>query len=119
MDFVTDLPLSGPSTMQGEDEDSESSSAPTCAPKYDSILVVTDRMTKMAHYIPCNKTTNAPTLADLFVRYVWCHHGLPDSIISDRGTQFTSKFWTALCKRLRIDRRLSTAFHPQTDGQTE
>ncbi len=50
---------------------------------------------------------------------MWIHRGLPDTIISDRGTQFTSAFWDELCKQLKIDARLSTAFHPETDGQTE
>lgn len=98
MDFVTGLP------------DSNGANA---------ILVVVDRLTKMRHLIPCTEEINAPALADLFVEYVWKIHGLPETIVSDRGTQFTSDFWKSLCSRLEIAPRYSTAFHPQTDGQTE
>ena len=62
---------------------------------------------------------DARDLADLFIQLVFCLHGLPETITSDRGPQFTSHFWGTLCKRRQIDRRMSTAFHPQTDGQTE
>src|SRR5450755_3347348 len=55
----------------------------------------------------------------LFITYVWKFHGLPENIISDRGSLFKSEFWKRLCKRLGIDSLLSTAFHPETDGQTE
>jgi transposase InsO family protein len=85
---------------------------------YTNILVVVDRLTKMRHLIACSDIS-APTVARLFLDNVWKLHGLPDSIISDRGTQFTSAFWNELTKRLRINARLSTAFHPESDGQTE
>jgi hypothetical protein len=62
---------------------------------------------------------DANDLADLFITHVFRLHGLPDSIVSDRGPQFAAAFWKRLCDRLGIDRRLSTAFHPETDGQTE
>lgn len=84
-----------------------------------SILVVIDRLTKARHLIPCNEDTSARDLADLFVQNVWRLHGLPDTITSDRGSLFASEFWTQVCKRLGIQPRLSTAFHPETDGQTE
>ena len=61
----------------------------------------------------------APGLAEVIIDVVVLHHGFSDSIISDRGAIFTSKFWFSLCYFLGIKRRLSTAFHPQTDGQTE
>ena len=97
-DFITDLPISN---------------------GYDSILVFVDRMTKMSHFIPCLKTTSAPEFAQLFVSYIVKLHGLPDSIVSDRGSIFTSNFWSTLASILQIDPRKSTSFHPQTDGQTE
>lgn len=61
----------------------------------------------------------APEVARLFYQHVWVHHGLPSTIVSDRGSQFTSAFFAELCKQLRIDPRYSTAFHPESDGQTE
>jgi Chromo (CHRromatin Organisation MOdifier) domain len=73
----------------------------------------------MRHYIPCWKTTTKEQLAKLFICYVWRYHGLPDTIISDRGPQFVSEFWKELCRILRIQVKLSTARHPQTDGQSE
>ena len=73
----------------------------------------------MVHYEPVKITINAPGLAEVILDVVVRHHGLPDSIVSDRGSLFTSKFWSSLCYFLGIKRRLSTAFHPQTDGQTE
>jgi hypothetical protein len=85
----------------------------------DSILVFVDRMTKMSHFIPCIKSTSAPDFAKFFVAHVVRLHGLPDSIVSDRGSIFTSHFWSTLSSILQIDPRKSTAFHPQTDGQTE
>ena len=103
MDFVTGLPVS--TNWKGE--------------TYDSILVIVDRLTKMVHYEPVKVTIDAPGLAEVIIDVVVRHHGLPDSIVSDRGSVFTSKFWSSLCYFLGIKRRLSTAFHPQTDGQTE
>ena len=75
-------------------------------------------MTKMVHYEPVKVTINALGLAEVIIDMVVRHHSLPNSIISDRGANFTSKFWSSLCYFLGIKRRLSTAFHPQTDGQT-
>ena len=96
IDFVTGLPLSA-------DWKSDS---------YNSILVIVDRLTKMVHYEPVKVTIDAPGLAEVIIDVVVRHHGLPDSIISDRGAIFTSKFWSSLCYFLGIKRRLSTAFHP-------
>jgi len=76
-------------------------------------------MTKMTHFIPCSKSTPAPEFAQMFVSHIVRLHGLPDSIVSDRGSIFTSNFWSTLASILKIDPRKSTAFHPQTDGQTE
>lgn len=83
-----------------------------------NIMVVVDRLSKGAHFIECPNIT-ARTVARLFLKHVWKLHGLPESIVSDRGSAFISEFWKELCARLRIDSRLSTAFHPETDGQTE
>ena len=98
MDFVTGLP-----TSQG----------------YGAIWVVADRLTKARHFVPCHSSVDAPALADLFVKHVFRLHGLPQTVISDHGPQFAAAFWQRLCNRLGIDRRLSTAFHPESDGQTE
>lgn len=98
MDFITGLPESG---------------------GYDTLMVVVDRLSKMAHYIPTQTNVTAEEVARLFYNHVFCFHGLPDSIVTDRGTQFTSEFSRCLCKLLRIQQKLSTRFHPQTDGQTE
>ena len=98
MDFIDQLPKSG---------------------GFDSILVVVCRFTKMAVFIPTVITATSTDLADSYVQNVWSKHGLPDDIVSDRGSKFVSKFWRALCERLSIDRKVSTAYHPQTDGQTE
>lgn len=86
---------------------------------FDSILVVVDRFSKMSHLIPCNETIDAPQTVDLLMKNVFKLHGLPMDMVSDRGPQFTSKFWISLCEQLGIQRKLSTAAHPQTDGQTE
>ncbi|KAF5372651.1 hypothetical protein D9615_009824 [Tricholomella constricta] len=86
---------------------------------YDSILVVCDRLTRAAHFIPCTESMTASDLAWLFVDRIFRYHGLPDSIISDRGTLFVSNFWKELTSRLDIDARFSTAYHPRTDGLTE
>ena len=73
----------------------------------------------MVHYELIKVTIDVLELAEVIIDMVVRHHSLPDSIISDRGAIFTSKFWSSLCYFLGIKRRLSTAFHPQTDGQTE
>ena len=101
IDFVTGLPIL--TDWKGD--------------SYDSILVIVNRLTKMVHYKPVKVTINAPGLAEVIIDVVVRHHGLPDSIVTDRGSLFTSKFWSLLCYFLGIKRRLSTAFHPQTDGQ--
>ena len=97
-DFITKLPLA-----QG----------------YDSILVVVDRLTKMVHFIPTIEKMSAEGLARLFRDNVWKLHSLPESIISDRGPQFTAGLIWELNKILGIKSKLSTVFYPQTDGQRE
>ena len=73
----------------------------------------------MVHYKPVKVTIDAPRLADVIIDMVVWHHGQPDSIVTDKGLLFTSKFWSLLCYFLGVKRRLSIASHPQTDGQTE
>ena len=103
MDFVTGLPIS--TNWKGD--------------SYNSILVIVNRLTKMVHYEPVKVTINTPGLAEVILDVVVRHHGLPDSIVFDRGSLFTSKFSSLLCYFLGIKRRLSTAFHPQTNRQTK
>ena len=98
MDFITDLPKSD---------------------EYDTILVVIDRLTKMSHFIPCKKDLDARQFATLFMQNIVRLHRIPRDIIPDRGSLFTSGLWKQITEKLGIERRLSTAFHPQTDGQTE
>ena len=73
----------------------------------------------MAHFISLATYATAKDGADTFLREVWRLHGLPSEIISDMDAKFSSEFWESLCKSLGISRRMSTAYHPQTDGQTE
>lgn len=87
--------------------------------EYDSILVIVDRFTKLALYIPVTKKITAAELAEIFMVHVFRRFGAPAGMTSDRGSVFTSAFWLTFCWYLGVRRRLSTAFHPQTDGQTE
>ena len=82
-------------------------------------MVVVDLFTKYSLYIPCTKDIDAPGLATLFYEKVMPLWGMPENLVSDRGTIFIAKFWSHFCFLLATRRRLSTAFHPQTDGQTE
>jgi transposase InsO family protein len=86
---------------------------------YDSIWVVVDCLTKVAHFIPVKTTYTSAKLSDIYMKRIVCLHGVPKSIVSDRGTQFTSHFWKQLHETLGTRLEFSTAFHPQTDGQTE
>jgi transposase InsO family protein len=83
---------------------------------FESIFVVVDRLTKMAHFMPCNKTVTDEEIARSFMDNIYKYHGLPNDIISDCGSQFTSNFWQLLFKILKIKIKLSSAYHPQTDG---
>ena len=78
-----------------------------------------DWLTKARHFVPYRSSVDATGLADLFIQHIFRLHGLPNSIVSDRGPQFAAAFWQRLCNCLGIDRHLTTAFHPESDGQTE
>ncbi|KAF8754661.1 hypothetical protein RHS01_05915 [Rhizoctonia solani] len=86
---------------------------------YDAVLVVIDSFSKFGHFIPTTKKVTAKGLADLFITHVWKLHGLPIKTVSDRGTTFTGKFLRALYQRLGIKPAFSSAYHPESDGQTE
>jgi len=96
-DFFTDLPGSEGATM---------------------IFVVVDRFTKMAHFVPIKKK-DSPTVARAYLENIWRYHGFPEDVVSDRDTTFTGSFFTDLYDYLGIKRSMSTAYNPQTDGQTE
>ena len=98
MDFITDLPNSD---------------------GYDTILVVIDRLTKMSHFIPGRRDLDARQFATLFHKEIIRLYGIPRDIITDRGSVFTSELWKYTTEKLGIERRLSTAFHPQTKRQKE
>ena len=98
VDFITKLPLA-----QG----------------YNTILVVVDQLTKMIHFIPTTEKMMAEGLAKLFRDNMWKLHGLLKSIISDRGPQFAAGIMRELNRMLKIESKLLTVFHPQTDRQTE
>uniref|UniRef100_A0A8C5QVR1 Uncharacterized protein n=1 Tax=Leptobrachium leishanense TaxID=445787 RepID=A0A8C5QVR1_9ANUR len=84
-----------------------------------TIMVVVDRLTKMAHFVPTKGLPTAKVTASLFHKEIFRLHGIPASILSDRGSQFTSRFWRMFCLSLKIHVKLSSAYHPQTNGQTE
>ena len=86
---------------------------------YNAIWVVVDRLSKRMHAIPTTEEVDSLGLARLYRDHVWKHHGLPEEVISDRGPQFASLFMKELNRLLGIHTALSTAYHPQTDGQTE
>jgi transposase InsO family protein len=86
---------------------------------YDSIWVIMDRLTKLAHFIPVKTTYSGLQLAELYISRIVCLHLVPKKIVSDRGAPFTSKFWERLHETLHIQLCFSSAYHPQTDGQIE
>ena len=95
------------------------SGLPTMQRKHDAIWVVVCRFRKMAVFISYKKTTTATQTAELYFQHVWPHFCLPKSIISDRYSCFLSTFWKTIWAVLGCQLKFSTAFHPQTDGQTE
>jgi hypothetical protein len=100
IDFITDLPPSGPAG-------------------YDAIMSIIDHMTKRAHFIPYHKATGAEATAHLFIERYFPLHGIPGAIVSDRDKRFVNDFWKAFTKEVGTDIRLSSSAHPETDGQTE
>nr|GEW33721.1 putative reverse transcriptase domain-containing protein [Tanacetum cinerariifolium] len=86
---------------------------------YDSIWVIVDRLTKSAHFLPKKKTDSTEKLAELYLKEIVCKHGVPVSVISDRDSLFTSRFWVSLQKALGTQLDLSSANHPETDRQSE
>ena len=99
MDFVVGLPR----TQKG----------------HDAIWVIVDRLTKVAHFLPVRENFRVERLAELFVEHILKLHGAPRSIVSDRGPQFTANFWKSLHSTMGTTLEFSSAYHPQTDGQTE
>ena len=99
MDFITGLPRSNKG--------------------HDSIWVIVDHLTKVAHFIPVKTTYKGNQLASLYINRIVSLRGVPKEIVSDRGTQFTSRFWKKVQKGLGTRLDFSTSYHPQTDGQTE
>ena len=92
---------------------------PVTKSKHDAVLVITDRLTKMVVLIATTKDVDAPHSAQLFVKHVFAHFGLPRIIVSDRDSRFVSAFWRALFRSLGTKLAYSSAYHPQSDGQTE
>jgi transposase InsO family protein len=86
---------------------------------YDSIWVIIDRLTKVAHFIHVKTTYSGAQLAELYMPRIVCLHGVPKKIVSDRGTQFTSRFWKRLHESMDTKLNFSSTYYPQTDGQTE
>ena len=86
---------------------------------HDSIWVIIDRLTKCAHFLPVRRTDSLAKLSKLYMHEIVRLHGVPLSIVSDRDPRFTSRFWRSLQKALGTELRMSTAYHPQADGQSE
>jgi transposase InsO family protein len=86
---------------------------------YDSIWVIVDLLTKVAHFILVKTTHSGARLAELYMSRIVCLHGVPKKIVSDRGTQFISRFWEKLLESMDTKLNFSSAYHPQTDGKTE
>jgi hypothetical protein len=99
MDFITGLPRTNK--------------------QHDSIMVVVDKLTKVAHFIPLKTTHKEINVDDIYMREVIGLHNIPKKIVSDRDPKFTSKFWRGLFKEIRMNLNFSTAYHPESDGQTK
>jgi transposase InsO family protein len=92
---------------------------PKISKEYDSIWVIVDRLTKTAHFLPVKTDHSIVVYAQLYIARILSLHGVPKTIMSDRGPQFVSKFWKELHKPLGTKLLNSSAYHPQTSGQTE
>ncbi|KAJ9509840.1 hypothetical protein QJQ45_011559 [Haematococcus lacustris] len=92
---------------------------PTGTHGYDAICVIVDRLSKMVHFVPCRESMNAMAFTRLFINNVFRLHGLPAEVLTDRGAHFNNKFWHAVKKLLGMKTNMSTAYRPQSDGQTE
>ncbi|KAK9049844.1 hypothetical protein SSX86_031187 [Deinandra increscens subsp. villosa] len=92
---------------------------PRTARNHDAIWVIVDRLTKSAHFLPIREKTSSEKLADMYIDEIVSRHGVPVSIVSDRDTRFTSEFWQGFQEEMGSRLHLSTAYHPQTDGQSE
>jgi hypothetical protein len=99
MDFITGLPRTNK--------------------QHDSIMVVVDKLTKAAHFIPLKTTHKETNIVDIYMREVARLHNIPKTIVSDRDPKFTSKFWRGLFKGFRTNLNFSTTYHPESDGQTK
>jgi hypothetical protein len=99
LDFITELPNS--------------------TKKNDAIMVVVDKLSESAHFIPIKSTCKAIDIVDIFMKEIFRLHGMPKEIVSDRDTKFTSNFWKSLMVGLETKLLFITTYHPQTDGQTE
>nr|GEW45829.1 hypothetical protein [Tanacetum cinerariifolium] len=95
------------------------SGLPRTPSRYDTIWVIVDRLTKSAHFLPMKKTDNVEKLMRLYLKEIVCRHGVPVLIISDRESHFTSRFWRSLQEAFGTNLYMSTAYHPQMDGQSE
>ena len=87
--------------------------------QHDSIMVVVEKLTKESHFILVNSTYKADSIANIFMKEIFRLHGLPEAIIYDRDTKFTSNFWKSLFADLGTKLNFSTAYHAQTNGQTK
>lgn len=99
MDLITDLPP----TSRG----------------HTAIATFVDRFSKMVHFRPCTSTVTAVDLASIFLECVVCRYGCPEHVVSDRDPRFVSHFWSTVMSLLDVRQSLSTAYHPETDGQSE
>ena len=98
MDFIPDLPVSN---------------------GYNNVLVIVDKLTKYGIFIPCSTKISEEETARLFFKYVISHYGIPRQVITDRDTRWRNEFWGEICRLMGMKRALTTAYHPQADGQTE
>jgi transposase InsO family protein len=121
MDFIVGLPESSRKAREkGQENEHGNERGKGGGHLYNAILVVVDRYTRASRYFKCRDTLDVAGLAEIIAwKLVLCGAGVPESVVSDCGPQFTAKFWAAFCYHLRIGSRLSTAYHPQTDGHTE